>query len=722
MAVSSLPVKRQKAVEIKSRKKDEKASTSSITTFAAQLSTIEASLSASSDLNPLYDLIQLLQNVSLDNVDLAVLKRGIKFLVRSLQALLGDHRIPLSQVNERGLVQGSFRSDTNMTEADHAVADWLRQRWNEAIQLLCDVLMHSEADARLLALSSLMALQRDASSQLCIQLSSSTDDRPAQWSSSPWNLLTSTLIAGSFNTEESVPQDVITAFAEDYLEQYDDVRYAFCREVSNYLRSPSTLLKDRQNMRANAIAALWGLTAIPTKEEDLNNFLIKELQDKKPTKKASSKKQSGEKKDDDDEDEEVEDWFSDSDDENPSSKRKNSADGLGKAAQSAAAASHIKRQRKKNPPFREAVYSLNAQKAIFSKAWLSVLLPVRREDADGKMQVVGGSLSLAMMHEALVRMHSQIMPHLVKPNLLHDFLVDCLDAGGATSLLALNALFSLITTHNLNYPSFYLRLYGLLRSDPPFLHVRYRSRFLRLLDVFLSSTHLPAALVASFAKRLSRVALRAPPAAIVVVIPFVWNLCKRHKSCLGLLHREFGGDRFDQGPAGIDDPFDDMEPDPLKTGAINSSLWELAAMGASVFATQETSLLSAARGGEMHYLGSVASLSKILAEPFTKERYDLEDFLDLTYSTMFETETAKTLKKREGKRVTEPALQFALPSRNGKRLSILGSSEPMKEEATKKRRLGDDEALGEQEEELAMKEVQDNDTKVDDACSRFFSF
>lgn len=572
-----------------------------------------------------------------------------------------------------------------------------------------------------------MALQRDASSELCTQLSTSSEARLPQWSSSPWATLTTTLIAGSLDTGVSVSQDVVAAFADDYLEQYDDVRYAFCKEVSTLLRSPLAHLKGRQNMRANAITLLFGLTAIPTTEEDLNNFIVKELQGKKPAvkKNASKKKGAGAIDGKEDEEEEMEDWFSDSDDDdNKSNSHRNiGVTGLGRAAQTAVSASLLKRQRKRNPPFREAVYSLNAQKAIFSRAWLAVLLPVRQETADGRSSVVGGLLSLAMMHEALLRMHSQIMPHLVKPNLLHDFLVDCLDAGGATSLLALNALFSLITTHNLNYPSFYLRLYSLLRSDPPFLHVRYRSRFLRLLDVFLSSTHLPAALIASFAKRLSRVALRAPPAAVVVVIPFVWNLCKRHKSCLGLLHREFGGDRFDQGPAGVDDPFDDMEPDPLKTGAIDSSLWELAAMGASVSAAQETSMASATRGGDTHYLASVASLSKILAEPFTKERYDLEDFLDLTYSTLFETETAKTLKKREGRRVVEPALQFELPKEDGKRLSVLGLK--VEGTANKRQRLQDidgHEELDAEEEKLAMKDVQENVAKVDDACARLFAF
>lgn len=730
MAVSSLPSRKLQTVQNKSELKEKKATSSSYwTPFQSKLSSIESSLSSSSNLNPLFDLIELLraqiQQPTSKDAKSITLCRGIKILVKSFQALLKDNRIPLTQVDGLGFVQGAFKSTENQTEADRIVSQWLRERWNETVELLCDALLYNDGSIRLLAMSSVMSLQRDASTQLSIQLSPSVDERVPQWSFSPWNLLVMKLLGGSSETELNMPSDVLNAFCEEYLEQYDDVRYAFCKEVSSLLRTPPPHLKDHKTLRSSAIAILWGLTAIPTKEEDLNNFLVTELQAGQQTNK---KKKSIKKKEEEEEDnEDMEDWFSDSDEEGDKQKHKNSSAGLGKAAQAATSASQAKRQRKRNPPLREAVYSLNAQKAIFSRAWLAVLLPVKKEGQDGKTVILGGPLTLQMMHEALVRMHSQILPHLVKPNLLHDFLVDCLDAGGATSLLALNALFSLMTTHNLNYPSFYRRLYELLCADPPFLHVRYRSRFLRLLDVFLSSTHLPAALVASFAKRLSRVALRAPPAAIAVIIPFVWNLCKRHKQCLGLLHREFGGDRFALGPAGVEDPFDESEMDPLQTGAMHSSLWELAAMGASVTSNQTTFLVQSSIGAEMHYLASVASLSKILAEPFTKERYDLEDFLDLTYGTLFESETAKTLKKREGKKVAEPALEFSLPNQNGKRLSILSGEvvekagkESRKRKAVEEIRIaGEDEA--EEEEKLAMEESQAKLIRTGDACARFFA-
>ena len=50
-------------------------------------------------------------------------------------------------------------------------------------------------------------------------------------------------------------------------------------------------------------------------------------------------------------------------------------------------------------------------------------------------------------------------------------------------------------------------------------------------------------LVAAFIKRLSRLALFAPPAGIVTVIPFIYNLLKRHPGCVVLIHRSEVEDR-----------------------------------------------------------------------------------------------------------------------------------------------------------------------------------
>jgi len=158
-----------------------------------------------------------------------------------------------------------------------------------------------------------------------------------------------------------------------------------------------------------------------------------------------------------------------------------------------------------------------------------------------------------------------VMPHLTKPIRLHDWVAGCVDYGGPAGLLALNTLFALMQKHHLDYPAFYPQLYKFLDRD--LLHLKFRSRFFRLAELFLSSTHLPAVMVASFLKRLSRLSLGAPPAAIVSIIPFTYNLLKRHPSLMPMIHRH--------DSASTGDPFQMDEANPYLTNAIDSSLWEL---------------------------------------------------------------------------------------------------------------------------------------------------
>jgi CBF/Mak21 family len=60
---------------------------------------------------------------------------------------------------------------------------------------------------------------------------------------------------------------------------------------------------------------------------------------------------------------------------------------------------------------------------------------------------------------------------------------------------------------------------------------------IRRFDFFLPR-HLPAALLASFVKRLSRLSLTAPPTSIVIMIPFVYNILKRHPALMCMIHRD----------------------------------------------------------------------------------------------------------------------------------------------------------------------------------------
>jgi len=230
-----------------------------------------------------------------------------------------------------------------------------------------------------------------------------------------------------------------------------------------------------------------------------------------------------------------------------------------------------------------------------------------------------------------------VLSSLRRPEMLMDFYTDCINSSDLSlAVPALQGLFQLIISRNLDYPDFYSRLYTLLDQD--ILHSKYRSRFLRHLDIFLAPTnHLPAATIASFIKRLSRLALFAPPAAIVAVIPFIYNLLKSHPICTFMLHRHpYPPYTKSKDNLGVD-PYDPEEKDPQRTGAIDSSLWELETL-------------------QSHYHPTVSSIARIVSEQFTKQQYSLEDFLDHGYVTMLESELKKDSKK-------EPVVEWKIPKR-----------------------------------------------------------
>lgn len=242
------------------------------------------------------------------------------------------------------------------------------------------------------------------------------------------------------------------------------------------------------------------------------------------------------------------------------------------------------------------LYSPAAHKKQAQRAWVGIL----RQD-----------LGKAQRKTILNLISHRIAPCFLKPELLLDFLTDSFDVGGSTSLMALSGLFHLLQNKNLDYPQFYQKLYSLI--DANILHSKHRSRFFRLLDTFLASTHLPAALVASFIKRLSRLCLFAPPSGIIVVVPWIYNLLKNHPSCTFMIHRH--AELLEKDEEGWGDPFRMEEPNPMETDAIESSLWEVHTL-------------------QSHYHPNVATIAKIISEQFTKQAYNLEDFLDHSYATV----------------------------------------------------------------------------------------
>ncbi|XP_045700380.1 nucleolar complex protein 4 homolog isoform X2 [Phyllostomus hastatus] len=206
-------------------------------------------------------------------------------------------------------------------------------------------------------------------------------------------------------------------------------------------------------------------------------------------------------------------------------------------------------------------------------------------------------LPLSLYKKVLVIVHDAILPHLAQPSLLIDFLTRAYDVGGAISLLALNGLFILIHKHNLEYPDFYRKLYGLM--DPSIFH----------------ASHLPAYLVAAFAKRLARLALTAPPEALLLVLPFVCNLLRRHPACRVLVHRP-------RGPELDADPYDPDEEDPAKSRALESSLWELQAL-------------------QRHYHPEVSKAAGVINQVLSVPEASIAPLLELTAFEMFERDLKK---------------------------------------------------------------------------------
>ncbi|XP_025089241.1 nucleolar complex protein 4 homolog B-like [Pomacea canaliculata] len=228
------------------------------------------------------------------------------------------------------------------------------------------------------------------------------------------------------------------------------------------------------------------------------------------------------------------------------------------------------------------------------------------------MKFLKSELSPGLYRRVLTKLDEKVIPHLSSPLVLSDFLTESYKIGGAISLLALNGLFILIHNYNLDYPDFYRKLYSLL--EPQVYHVKYTARFFHLLDLFLSSTHLPAYLVASFIKRLSRLALRAPSAGARLSIVLVRNLIVRHPNCSVLLHN----------PACTEplaDPFIEDESDPAKTHALESSLWEIQTL-------------------QNHFSPEVALAAREISKPANQEK-ELSSFLGCTSEEMMEIEVKK---------------------------------------------------------------------------------
>jgi len=250
------------------------------------------------------------------------------------------------------------------------------------------------------------------------------------------------------------------------------------------------------------------------------------------------------------------------------------------------------------------------RRELFQKTWLALLRSPFPDDIYRKI---------------LIKAHADVMPHMPSPVTLSDFFTASIDRGGLDGMLALNGIFHLMTKHQLEYPKFYDRLYGLL--DSSCFRAANRKGFFELLDVFLKSPALPAYLAAAFIKRMARLAVHAPPAGAILATAYCHNLLRRHPGCGVMVHREVPEG---QTPKSLDaDPFLPDEPDPAKCRALESSLWEMEMM-------------------RTHYHAQVSKFSEVLKKDLNDRvktaEIPIKDICDANYSSLVHEELRARVK------------------------------------------------------------------------------
>ena len=264
--------------------------------------------------------------------------------------------------------------------------------------------------------------------------------------------------------------------------------------------------------------------------------------------------------------------------------------------------------------------------------WASVKLR-RKSYSDAWMALLRCPLPTDVYRKLLARLHDLVIPNLTTPLLLSDFLTHSLDRGGLDGMLALHGIFILVTQHGLEYPRFYERLYATLLTPDAFLS-KHRIRFFQLADIFLASPMVPAYTAAAFVKKFARLALHSPPSGALIAIAFIHNLVRRHPACVQLIHRvsttSVPSAQLPPVWQGVD-VYDANQPDPAKSRALESSLWELTAL-------------------RCHADPTVAASCTVLDAKDLRDRkrtaeIDVSEVLAASYGSIFTKEVGRRLKQ-----------------------------------------------------------------------------
>ncbi|EXX70598.1 Noc4p [Rhizophagus irregularis DAOM 197198w] len=318
---------------------------------------------------------------------------------------------------------------------------WLRDNYVQYVNTLCNFLRHEEPGLQIPSLNILLNLLKIESTYLTSASGSH------QFSNNHYYHVVEGLI-----DNENFSEPLKTEFVEKYWNTYDDLRFYFLKNASLDEKSVDKL----NSLMENTFSILENLRTMPTDASEIDEFWTGHpAPGTRLSYTLDFSELSNSQENDDCEDDSDNMLFDDLFNENFEKE------------QTKESQKEIPHKKTKKP----VLLQLSAHKRVFSDCWLALMkLPMTQES----------------YKRILLIMHKKIIPHMPQPTLLMDYLTESYNAGGVTSILALNGLFTLINEYNLDYPDFYKKLYTLF--DRNLMHVKYRSRFFRLADLFLAST------------------------------------------------------------------------------------------------------------------------------------------------------------------------------------------------------------------------------------------
>jgi U3 small nucleolar RNA-associated protein 19 len=443
--------------------------------------------------------------------------------------------VPPGCTKGKEVVKGLNRAEVKESKGKLAV--WLVGTYKEVTKVALDMVQGEHVKGQLVGMRAAMGLvAREAETAAELGCSAQV------WTDGLFSALVSAMLSSTHTSRQ-----VLKSFHERYLDLYGDVRYYAWRAVSSF--AAKALVKEEQGgAQDGSVAArnaydLMCLLKIPDAEERK----VGKGEDRKKIEIVSmshlvaslcSSKGAVHDEDEGEHDDEA-----------------------APANKSASSSTAPSAEKKRKQGGRVDLTSKGVYCKAFSDAWVALM---RLE------------LPPDVLKSILTNLHTDILPHMTQPLLLSDILTACYERGGILAVLSLHALFSLIQEDNLEYASFYPKLYAQLDTD--IFHVRHRSRVFKLMELCLKTPLLPAGVVAAFIKRLARLSLSCPTAGCLVALTLIYNLLRRHPACLTLIHRIPPPSQSKEERAFAGDLYDMDEPDPAKARALESSLWELLAL------------------------------------------------------------------------------------------------------------------------------------------------